>query len=104
LGDEDEPAEYAVRLYFAELENEQAGERVFDIKLQGRMVLGGLDVMKEAGGSHRAVVREFRGVRISRNLEVELVPRDEMGSSMSRTPVLCGVEVLRMQKMNEPNS
>ncbi|MBA7674848.1 hypothetical protein ES703_83073 [subsurface metagenome] len=113
LSEEDEPAEYTVRLYFAELENEQAGERVFDIKLQGRMVLGGFDVVKEAGGSYKAVVREFRDVRVSRNLKIELVPRDETVSSMSpaprrggmsRAPVLCGVEVLRTQKIKEPNS
>jgi outer membrane protein assembly factor BamB len=104
LGEEDEPAEYNVQLYFAELENEQAGERVFDIKLQGRMVLGSFDVVKEAGSSHRAVMREFRGVQISRNLEIELAPRDGTGSSMNRAPVLCGVEVLRTQKINEPNS
>ncbi|MBA7644456.1 hypothetical protein ES703_52200 [subsurface metagenome] len=61
------------------------------------MVVRGFDVVKEAGSPYRAVMREFRGVRISRNLEIELVPRDETVSSMNRAPVLCGVEVLRSQ-------
>lgn len=96
LGEEENGAEYTVRLYFAELENKQAGKRVFDIKLQGETILGGFDVMKEAGGSHRAVVREFGGVQVNRNLEIELVSPDEREvSSMSRAPILCGVEVTR---------
>jgi outer membrane protein assembly factor BamB len=97
LGEEDETAEYTVRLYFAELENEQVDKRVFDIKLQDQMILEGFDIVKEAGGPHRAVMREFRGVRISHNLEIELIPREETVSSMSQAPVLCGVEVLRSQ-------
>ncbi len=93
LSKEDKPAEYTVRLYFAELENEQAKKRIFDIKLQGKTVLGGFDVVKEAGGSHRAVVREFGGVRVKDNLEIELVPKGKNPSSMDGAPILCGVEV-----------
>jgi hypothetical protein len=61
------------------------------------MVLEGFDIVKEAGAPHKAVMREFRGVRISRNLEIDLVPSEETISSMSQAPVLCGVEVLRAQ-------
>ncbi|MGB2808732.1 MAG: PQQ-binding-like beta-propeller repeat protein [Sedimentisphaerales bacterium] len=93
LGKEDKPAEYTVRLYFAELENEQAKKRIFDIKLQGKTVLGGFDVVKEAGGSHRAVVREFGGIQVKNNLEIELVPKGKNPSSMNELPILCGVEV-----------
>ncbi len=93
LGKEDKPAKYTVRLYFAELENEQAKKRIFDIKLQGKKVLGGFDVAKEAGGSHRAVVREFGGIQVKNNLEIELVPKGENPSSMNELPILCGVEV-----------
>ena len=94
LLDKDEKgAEYTVRLYFAELENKKANERIFDIKLQGETVLGGFDVMEEAGASHKAIVREFKDVQVKDNLEIELVPREREDSSMSRAPILCGVEV-----------
>ena len=93
LGKEDKPAEYTVRLYFAELENEQAKKRIFDIKLQGKTILGGFDVVKEAGGSHRAVVREFGSIQVKNNLEIELVPKGKNPSSMNELPILCGVEV-----------
>jgi len=95
LGEEDEPAEYAVRLYFADLENEQADKRIFDIELQGQLVEDGFDITKDAGDSHQAVVREFKGIKVDRNLEIELVPRNETLSSMSEAPILCGVEVVR---------
>ena len=95
LGEGDGPAEYTVRLYFADLENEQASTRVFDIKLQGQLRADGFDTVKEAGGSHKAVVREFKGIEVDHNLEIELVPKDETISSMSRAPILCGVEAVR---------
>ncbi len=96
LGKNDKPAKYTVRLYFAELENKKAGERIFDIKLQGETVLNGFDVWKEGGASHKALVREFREVQVDNNLEIELVSPDEREvSSMNRAPILCGVEVTR---------
>jgi hypothetical protein len=95
LGKDDEPAEYTVQLYFAELENKQASERVFDIKLQGKTVIDNFDVVKEAGASYKAVVREFRDVQVKENLVIELIPKDGEVSSMNRAPILCGVEVTR---------
>ena len=93
LGESDEPAEYVVRLYFAELESKKAGSRVFDVMLQGQTVLGGFDLVKEAGGSHKAIVREFRGIPVSRNLEIELVPENGALLSASNMPILSGLEV-----------
>ncbi|NIP22821.1 MAG: PQQ-binding-like beta-propeller repeat protein [Phycisphaerae bacterium] len=94
LGKDDKQAEYTVRLYFAELENEQAKKRIFDIKLQDKKVVGGFDVVKEAGGSHRAVVREFERIRVKNNLEIELIPKGKNPSSMNEMPILCGVKVM----------
>lgn len=95
LGEADGSAEYTVRLYFADLENEQAGKRLFAIKLQGQMFFDGFDIVKEAAGSHMAVVLEFKGIKVDRNLEIELVPKDETVSSMSQAPILCAVEAVR---------
>jgi hypothetical protein len=94
LGEGDKPADYHVRLYFAELENARVGSRVFDIKLQGKTVLAGFDLPKEAGGSHKAVVKEFPGVRVTRNLEIELVPSNNGTGRASQMPILSGVEIL----------
>jgi outer membrane protein assembly factor BamB len=53
---------WTVRLVFAEVACGDPGERVFNVRLQGRPVLEHFDVAKEAGGPWRGVVREFRGV------------------------------------------
>jgi hypothetical protein len=78
---------YTVRLYFAEPEELHAGDRCFAVSLQGQEVLGNLDVVKEAGGAHRGIVREFHGVRAEKELVVSLTPRS------GRPTLLCGMEI-----------
>ncbi len=95
LSKTDEPAEYTVRLYFADFENEQAGKRIFDVKLQGQTVLDGFDITREAGDSYKAFVLQFRGIAVSNNLEIELVVQDKKTVSNNSVPDLCGVEVRR---------
>ena len=101
LDERDSTADYTVRLYFADLENQQQGQRIFDIALQGKVVVEGFDITKEAGGQQRAVVYEFATVRIERNLEIELVPKGEQISSVSQAPILCGLQVQRVAQKTE---
>ena len=82
---------YTVRLVFAEPEDIRAGQRVFDVKLQGREVLPSLDIVKQAGGAMRGIVREFRGVKAAEALEIEFVPRS------AKPPLVCGVELIAEQ-------
>ncbi len=62
------PGAYTLRLFFAETffgaGNGRAGDgsRVFDVFCNGQALLRGLDVMKEAGGENRALVRTFHGL------------------------------------------
>jgi hypothetical protein len=99
LSEADEPAEYTVRLYFADFENEQAGKRIFDIKLQGKLVLNNFDIVRQAGGSCKAIVRQFRGIVVKDNLVIELMAQDNDLSSKDILPVLCGFEALRERNM-----
>jgi hypothetical protein len=80
---------YAVRLHFVEPDDAGPAERVFGVRLQGRQVIARLDVAEAAGGRWRGIVREFRGVRVTRTLTVDLEPAGET----RRGPVLCGLEV-----------
>jgi len=78
-----------VRLYFAEPDDGvKAGDRAFDVSLQGRRVLTGFDVAAETGGVRRALVREFTGVKVDGQLKVDLTP------SRGR-PIISGIEVIR---------
>ncbi|MEK6259191.1 MAG: PQQ-binding-like beta-propeller repeat protein [Planctomycetota bacterium] len=90
LGTSDEqPRPYLVRLYFAEPDDVQPGDRTFNVSLQGKPLLNALDVVKEAGGRNRALVKEFADVQVGDELVIELTP----SSSKSLAAILCGVEV-----------
>lgn len=81
---------YRVRLYFVEPDNVQSGERVFGVTVQSRHKLLALDVVSEAGGRNRSLVKEFTGVEVGRDLQIRLSP-----SPASKIPVtiLSGIEV-----------
>jgi alpha-tubulin suppressor-like RCC1 family protein len=77
---------YTVRLYFAEMEDQGPGARVFSVKLQGSTVLTNLDVAAEAGGPRRELVKEFR-VGLSKALDIDFV-------RTTGEPMLSGVELM----------
>ena len=62
---------YTVRLTFAELEGLAAGERVFDVSIQGKPVLESFDVAAETGGSLRGIVKQFSGITSDSSLEIK---------------------------------
>ncbi|MDY0167209.1 MAG: PQQ-binding-like beta-propeller repeat protein [Thermoguttaceae bacterium] len=87
-------ARYTVRLAFAEPDHDTAGKRVFDIKLQGKVVAEGFDVCEQAGGRNRAVIKEFTGIDASEELTIEFVPRAATPEA-DQLPILQGIEVER---------
>jgi len=78
-----------VRLYFAELEPVKAGQRVFDVTIQGKEVLKDLDIFQAAGGVNRGIVREYPRVPVSGILRIGFTPH-----ANRLMPVLNGVEVI----------
>lgn len=94
LGEKDEPAEYTVKLHFADLDNSRPGQRLFDIKLQGVTVASDIDTVKETGGSQIALVKRFTAIPVDRNLVIELVPKSDSPDT-DRLPTICGIEVER---------
>ncbi len=85
-------ADYRVRLHFADLEQADAGQRVFDVKLQGKTVIEDFDVVAEAGGGSKAVVRDFAAVRAADVLSIELVPKTPR-PDRAQMPILSAVEI-----------
>jgi outer membrane protein assembly factor BamB len=86
-------ATYTVRLYFSALENDQPGQRVFDIRLQGKTVATGFDPVAKAGGVKRACMAEFRNIAVTENLTLELAAPES--ADAAHQSVLCGLEILR---------
>ncbi|NLY02956.1 MAG: PQQ-binding-like beta-propeller repeat protein [Rhodopirellula sp.] len=81
---------YTVRLHFVEPDRIEAGQRRINVRLQGKKVLAGLDIAKEAG-TMTALVKEFRGVAVTDELLIELAPAD---GAVVAEPVLAGVEAV----------
>ena len=90
-GPKDKPRLYTVRLIFVEPDRMPAGQRLFDVALQGKTVCDRLDVSSEAGGPNRMVVKEFHGVRAGAALTIQLTPSED---AVVPAPVLCGIEVI----------
>jgi hypothetical protein len=61
------PGKYNVRLHFAETYDgiTAAGERLFSVSFNGKVVLKDLDVFKEAGGPNKPLIKEFRDIIIT---------------------------------------
>jgi hypothetical protein len=81
-----------VRLHFCELDGAAPGERTFDVLLNGKPALTGLDIAREAGPM-KALVKEFRGVTCAASLDVEL--RSGKQPAERTAPLLSAIEVIR---------
>ncbi len=95
LGTMTDAKKYTVKLYFAEPENVAAGQRIFDVEIEGKKVLVNLDLAKEAGSSLRTVVKEFPGISARGQLTIRLTPA--AGASL-REPVLSGIELIAEER------
>ena len=84
------PRTYTVRLYFSEPDDLKPGQRLFDVTMQGKAVLDNFDIVKEAGGMNKSLVKEFRGVLAAADLK--LLFKAKEGSTAKA--ILCGVEVV----------
>ena len=81
---------YTVRLHFAEPDGVQPGERVFDVRVQGKPALVALDVARESGGQNRSLVKEIAGVEVSDRLVIQLAPDK---NAKEQAAVLSGLEI-----------
>jgi len=79
---------YTVNLYFAELENKNTGERIFDIAIQDKNVTDGFDIVAEAGKCDTEVVKSFRGIKAGKTMKIDLVSRQ--GNT-----IISGIEIVQ---------
>ena len=78
-----------VRIYFSEPDKTtKKGDRIFDVSLNGKVVLSGLDIVAEAG-TRKCLIKEIAsGEKYGKDLELEFVAR-------RGRPVCCGLEVVK---------
>ena len=88
------PRSFTLRLHFTETEDVQPGERVFDVAVQGKTAVKGLDIVREAGGRNRALVKEIPHVEASEQIVIELTPEGSPNAGAA-LPVISGVEIVQ---------
>jgi outer membrane protein assembly factor BamB len=88
---------YQVALHFAETAGLSAGERVFDVKIQGVKVLDDLDIADEAGGSNVALVKAFSGIEASGQMSIKLIAQS------GAPPLLSAIEIREEPITNSPD-
>ncbi len=88
------PETFTVRLNFMALEGDQPGQRVFDVKLQGKTVLVAFDPTAKAGGPLRAFTAEFRDIAVTENLTLELAST-LAAEDEKHQPIISAVEIVR---------
>ena len=88
------PDVYSVRLGFIATSGDKIGERLFDIKLQGKVVAKDFDILNTAGASDKSIVKEFENIKVDNNLVVELVPK-ATNPTMAQAPMINFIEVVR---------
>ncbi|MBD3182662.1 PQQ-binding-like beta-propeller repeat protein [Candidatus Poribacteria bacterium] len=98
----DEPGTYTVQLGFAAPSEDKTNQRVFDIKLQGDVVLGGFDIVKEAGGSDKPVVKEFKGIKVEDKLLLELIPEND-NPTFAHAPIINFIKAVREDTPSIPD-
>jgi hypothetical protein len=69
-------------LWFADSTFNQAGQRLFDIFCNGKVLVNNFDIVKNAGGPARGVKRIFRGLapNAQGKLELSFVPNRDYAS------------------------
>jgi hypothetical protein len=65
---------YKISLYFSELENKKSGDRVFNVYIQGNKVLENFDIITEAGGKDKEVIKSFTGITAGNTLRIDMMP------------------------------
>jgi len=88
------PGKYTVHLGFNALPGDRPGQRVFDVKLQGQVVLKNFDILQTAGKSNKAVVKVFNHIQVENTLALELVPQSAQ-PRITQAPIINFIEVIR---------
>ena len=93
----EEPGIFTIYLGFAA----PSTRRMFDIRIQDSIVMENLDVLKEAGGVNKAVIKKFKGVEVEDVLRIELVPGIS-NPEINQSPVINFIEVIREDVSEKP--
>ncbi len=88
-----ENQQYLVRLHFAEIFYTSAGQRTFNVSINGTQVLTNFDKVAAAGGANKAIVKEYVATANSAgHIWVQFSP----GTIADTNPTISGIEIRPM--------
>ncbi len=79
---------YTVKLYFAELEDNNPGDRVFDILVNGKKTEEHFDIVKEAGKTNKEVIKSYYQVKTGNTIKIDLIP-------VKGNTLVSGIEIIQ---------
>ncbi len=82
-------ARYRITLHFSEPDGLEAGQRRYDIRINGQMLHRDFDIVSAAGGPHRPTTLVFDDIAIATDLHIELLPSEDS----IHLPLLSGVAI-----------
>ena len=85
---------YTVQLGFSALEGDRRGGRVFDVKLQGKVVLEKFDILRTSRKVNKAIIKEFKGIDVKNKLIVEFIP-ERSEPTIKEAPLINFIKVIR---------
>lgn len=88
------PGTYMLRLGFIAPVGDREGQRVFDIVVQDQVVEEDFDIVRVAGGADRAIVREYKNIRVGSALSLELASKMS-NPSFAQVPLINFIQVVR---------
>jgi outer membrane protein assembly factor BamB len=94
-------AVYTVRLGFNALPDDREGRRVFDIKLQDKVVLEDFDIMATAGKANKAVVKEFKDIEAGNVLTLDLLAKPANPNG-DQAPIINFIEIIKEDSRQVP--
>ena len=72
---QDKKEKYLIRMGFASLKGDKVGQRVFDIMINGQLLVRNFDPCREANGENASVIKDFRGIWIKGRADLQLISR-----------------------------
>jgi outer membrane protein assembly factor BamB len=82
---------YTLRFYFIELEGKKRGERLFNVTVQDKPFLTDFDIVSEAGGVNRDLIKTISGVKVEDKLRIDFTSSILSPESQA---ILSGIEIL----------
>lgn len=88
-----EERSFDLTFHFAELEDVKSGERVFDIVAQEKTVIEKLDVVQEAGGMNKALIKTVSDIKGGKRIILNFKPI-AANPEQRTAPILSGIEII----------